>query len=136
MYHRLRRTSLKMRSCITDFRKRLSRLSCDSPSRNVTVANTLTSFPLLTGTCTGHGKPGSSTHAPDGSRVCTTLAFELSPYAWTQDLDSQHLNCEQNSVQALAQSTWLDLSLAAVLSHLCCLPAFSTVYLTWVAHTL
>jgi hypothetical protein len=31
---------------MTDFLKRLSRLSCDSPSRKVTVANTPTSFLL------------------------------------------------------------------------------------------
>jgi len=44
MYHRFRRASLRIRSCMTDFLKRLSRLSCDSPSRKVTVANTPTSF--------------------------------------------------------------------------------------------
>ena len=45
MYHRLRRASLRIRSCMTCFLKRLSKFSCDSPSLRVTVANTLTSFP-------------------------------------------------------------------------------------------
>jgi hypothetical protein len=44
MYQRLRRTSLRIRSCMTDFLNRLSRASCDSPSLKVTVANTFTSF--------------------------------------------------------------------------------------------
>jgi hypothetical protein len=44
-YQRLRRTSLRIRSCMTVFLKRLSRASCDSPSRSVTVANVFTPFP-------------------------------------------------------------------------------------------
>ena len=62
MYHRFRRASLRIRSCMTSLRKRLSRLSCDSPSLNVTVANRLTSFPPDESgpwaPCAGKRKPG------------------------------------------------------------------------------
>lgn len=47
MYQRLRRDSLRIRSFMTSFLKRLSKASCDSPSLKVTVANTLTSFRIL-----------------------------------------------------------------------------------------
>jgi len=44
MYQRFRLASLRIRSCMTSFLKRLSKLSWDSPSLKVTVANRLTSF--------------------------------------------------------------------------------------------
>lgn len=58
MYHRFRLASLRIRSCMTSLRKRLSKLSCDSPSFRVTVAKLLTSFPPDDSyTCAGHKKP-------------------------------------------------------------------------------
>ncbi len=62
IYHRLRRASLRIRSCMTSFLKRFRRLSCDSPSLKDTVANTLTSFLLPDNEwqtiCAEHRKPG------------------------------------------------------------------------------
>jgi hypothetical protein len=87
IYHRLRRTSLRIRSCMTDFLKRLSRASCDSPSLSVTDANTFTSFPssnlnqLTIYIYSGHKKTGLLAHNTlGGNRACMTLAVDLSPF--------------------------------------------------------
>jgi hypothetical protein len=62
---------------MTDFLKRLSRLSCDSPSRKVTVANTPTSF--LLPDLSRHKKTGLRICVLDSSRVSTTLGCWLQP---------------------------------------------------------
>jgi hypothetical protein len=54
-----------MRSFMTSFLKRLSKASWDSPSRKVTVANTLTSF--------RHQDP-NGTENPAGARLCWMAA--------------------------------------------------------------
>jgi hypothetical protein len=60
---------------MTCFLKRFSRLSCDSPSRSVTVANPLTSFPLGLAhhLSIRYAKPGLFTHPRDDGRAVVTL---------------------------------------------------------------
>jgi hypothetical protein len=119
MYHRLRRASLKTRSFMTCFLKRLSKASCDSPSFKVTFVNTLTSF-LRQGLThwaihMGRRKPGLFTHVPDDNRVCTALAVRCSHTAArtlvhrSQPLyrkGDAHLGAVTATPRALVQSTW------------------------------
>jgi hypothetical protein len=79
MYQRFRRASLRIRSCMTDFLKRLSRLSCDSPSRKVTVANTPTSF--LLPDLSRNKKPACAFVYWIAAGFVRLLAVGLSPYA-------------------------------------------------------
>ena len=136
MYHRFRRASLKTRSFMTCFLKRLSRASCDSPSFKVTFVNTLTSFLRqdLTHLAIhmGRRKPGLFTHVPDDNRVCTALAVRRSHTAArtlvhrSQPLyrkGDAHLDAVTATPRALVQSTWRPFSSteAAATSPAACL---------------
>ena len=115
MYHRLRRASLRIRSCITSFLNLLSRFSCDSPSRRLTVANPLTSF-LPPDTLGRPSVPDIKTrpahHALDSSRALTTLAVELSPMPDLKTLVLYLSSRRGCGVTGIRQSTWPLLSLA------------------------
>ena len=112
IYHRLRRTSLRIRSCMTDFLNRLSKASCDSPSLSVTDANYITPFQSpddgLQATAPGPKKPGLLAHNfSGGNRAWISLAVDPSSYVRSQDPDPQRL-CRSNSgsPQTFAQLTW------------------------------
>ena len=64
---------------MTCFLKRFSRLSCDSPSLSVTVANPFTSFRLnpAQNLRNRYRKPGSFTHPRDDGRVVVTPVIGL-----------------------------------------------------------
>ena len=105
MYHRLRRASLRIRSCMTSFLKRLSKFSWDSPSRKLTVANTLTSF-LIADSC---HLLLCARHKKTGLRIMCWMATgslgsgcQPQPHARTQGPDSQRpLHRAGGGLQAL-----------------------------------
>jgi hypothetical protein len=114
MYHRLRRASLRIRSCMTSFLKRLRRLSCDSPSRRLTVANTLTSFQrkgcFQSDVCAGHRKPGLRIIHWTAAGLARLWLFHTAPCLISKPLPSTSYLRSGRWFAGNRQSTWRLLS--------------------------
>lgn len=114
IYHRLRRASLRIRSCMTSFLKRLRRLSCDSPSRRLTVANTLTSFQrngyFQSNICAGHKKAGLRIIHWTAAGLARLWLFHTAPCLIPRPFPSKFLLQSRQWLAGNRQSTWRLLS--------------------------